>query len=101
MGPIETSDSDAKHALAHAQNDWSCLGHIETCYSGPEVAVLYAKTSDEVWDPYRLVSLVLNTLICMHKTAGEVWYTQRLWILVQKSLFCMQKPQMSDGTHRD
>ena len=51
MGPIETSDSDAKHAVVHAQNDRSCLGPIETCYSGPEVAVLHAKTTDEGWDP--------------------------------------------------
>ena len=51
MGPIETSNSDAKHALAHAQNDWSCLGPIETCYSGQKVAVLYAKTTGEGWDP--------------------------------------------------
>ena len=28
---IETSNSDAKHAVVHAQNDRSCLGPIETC----------------------------------------------------------------------
>ena len=59
------------------------------------------KTTDEGWNPWRLVILVLITLICMHKMTGEVWYTQRLVILVQKSLFCIQKPQMSAGTHRD
>ena len=26
-----------------------------------------------VWDPYRLVSLVLKSLFCMHKTADEGW----------------------------
>ena len=51
VGPIETSDSDAKHAVVHAQNDRSYLGPIETCYSGPEVAVLHAKTTDEGCDP--------------------------------------------------
>ena len=34
-------------AVAHAQNHRSCLGLIETCYSGPEVAVLQANTTDE------------------------------------------------------
>ena len=40
MGPIDTINSDAKHAVVPAQNDRSCLGPIETCYSGPEDAVL-------------------------------------------------------------
>ena len=30
------------------------------------------KTTDEDWDPYRLVSLVLKSQFCMHKTTGEV-----------------------------
>ena len=32
---METSDSDANHAVLQAQNDRLCLGLIETCYSGP------------------------------------------------------------------
>ena len=40
---METSNSDAKHAVVHAQNDRSFLGPIETCNSGPEVTVLHAK----------------------------------------------------------
>ena len=47
---------------------------IETCNSGPEVAVLHAKTTDEGWDPYRLVFLVLITLFFKHKMTGEVRY---------------------------
>ena len=31
------------------------LGPIETCNSGPKVAVLHAKTTDEGWDPWSLV----------------------------------------------
>ena len=76
-GPIETSDSDAKHAVVHAQNDRSYLEPIETCYCGPEVAVLQVITTGRDWDPQRLV------------------------ILVVKALFCMQKPQMRAGTLRD
>ena len=50
-GPIENGNSDAKHIVVHAQNDWSCLVPIETCNSGPKVAVLHPKTTDEGWDP--------------------------------------------------
>ena len=48
---METSNSGANHAVVHAQNDRSCPGPIETCYSGPEVAVLHAKTTAVGWDP--------------------------------------------------
>ena len=71
---MDTSDSDMKHAVVHTQNDRSYLGPIETCYSGPKVAVLNLKTTDECWDPYRKVFLELITLFCMHKKTGEVWY---------------------------
>ena len=33
------------------KNDRSCLVPIETSYSGPNVAVLHANTTDEGWDP--------------------------------------------------
>ena len=68
---METSISGANPAVLHAQNDRLCLGPIETCYSGPKVAVLLPKTTDEGRDPSRLVIL---TLFCIHKTAGEFWY---------------------------
>ena len=48
---METSNSDAKHAVVHAQTDRSCLVPIEICYSGPNVAVLHAKTTGGVLDP--------------------------------------------------
>ena len=57
---METSDSDANHAVLHVQNDRSCLGPIETCYSGPEGAVLHEKTTGDVFDPQRLLILVLK-----------------------------------------
>ena len=74
---METSDSDANHA------------------------VLHAKTTEEGWDSQRQAILVLITLYCMHKTTGDVWDPERFVIRVQKSLFCMQKPQMRAGIHRD
>ena len=48
---METSTSGANHAVLHEQNDRSCLEPIETCYSGPKVAILHPKTTDEGWDP--------------------------------------------------
>ena len=114
-GPIGTSYSDARHSVLHAQNHRWSLGPIETCNFGPKVSVLPAKTSDEGWDPYRLVipvqitlffahkttrevwdpyrplSLVLKSMFFMHKTTDEGWNPYRLGILVQITLFCMHK----------
>ena len=66
-------NSDASHAVLHAQNDRWGLVPLETCKSGPKVAVLQAKTTDEGWDPYRLVIVMLSTLLYMNKTTGHVW----------------------------
>ena len=74
---MKTSNSDAKHAVVHTQNDRSCLGPIETCYSGPEVAVLHGKSTGGGLDQQRLVILVL------------------------KLLYCMENPQVGSGTHRE
>ena len=72
---METSDSDANHAVLQAkttEEGWNQyrldilvqirpfliaqkgrwgLGPIETCNSWPKLAVWYAKTADEDWDP--------------------------------------------------
>ena len=79
--------SDAKHAVVQAQNDRWGLVPIETCNSVPKVAVLHAKTTDEGWDPQRLVILVLKFRFCMHRMRGDVWYPLRLVILVQSRCF--------------
>ena len=84
-----------------AQRHRRGLGPTETCYSGPNVALLHAQTTEKGWDTQTQVILVLITLYCMPKTTGEVWDPSRLVILLQKSLFCVQKPQMRAGTHRD
>ena len=41
LGPIETSNSDAKHAVMCAQTHRWGLGPIQTCKSGLKVAVLH------------------------------------------------------------
>ena len=48
---METSFSDANHAVLHAQISRRSLVPIETCNSGPKVAVLHSKTTNEGWDP--------------------------------------------------
>ena len=64
---------------------------METSNSDANHAVLYAQTTDEGWDKYRLVILMLITLFCMNKMTGEVWDPWRLVILVLITLFCMHK----------
>ena len=58
------------------------LGSIQTCRSGPKVAVLHEKTSSEVCDPQRLVIPVLKLLFFMHKPTGDCWNPYRLNIFV-------------------
>ena len=48
---METSYSDVNHAVLHAHNDWWGLGPIGTTNSDAKVAVLHAKTTDEGWVP--------------------------------------------------
>ena len=44
---METSISGANLAVFHVQNERRSLGPIEICNSGPKVAVLHAKTTNE------------------------------------------------------
>ena len=62
MGPIESSDSDANLVVLHAPNHRRGLGPMETS------------------------NLVQITLFCTHKTTGVVWDPERLVILVIMSL---------------
>ena len=70
---METSHSDANQAVFHAQNDKWCLGPIESCYSGPKLAVLHAKATGEGWNQYSLFILVLSSQLCVLKTTDEIW----------------------------
>ena len=51
LGPTETSNSDANHAVLQACNDRWGLGSLQTCISDQKVAVLHAKTTNEGWNP--------------------------------------------------
>ena len=58
--------------FASKNQSWG-RGHIEASNSDANHAVLNAKTTDEGWDPQRLVILMLSTLLYMHKMTGHVW----------------------------
>ena len=88
---MEFSNSGANLAVSHAQITRRSLGPIETCNSDPKEAVLHANTTDEGWNPKRLVFLMLLALFYMHKMTAEVWDPWRLVFLLLITLFCMQK----------
>ena len=48
-------------------------------------------TRGDVFDPQRLVILVLKSLFCMHKATGEGWIQYCLFILVLSSQLCVLK----------
>ena len=73
LGPIDNCPSGSKLAVLHSQINRRCLGPIETCNSCPRIDVLHANTKNEGWDLYRLVILMLKSLIWMHKTTDEGW----------------------------
>ena len=50
-GTHRYNNSGGNYAVLHAQNDRWGMVPLETCKSGPNVAVLRAKTTDEGWDP--------------------------------------------------
>ena len=101
LGPIQTCNSGPKDDVLHEQNHRWGLGPIETSKSGPKAAVLHAKDTDEAWDQYRLVIVLLRTLFCLQKVqmrAGthidsSFWHYTRC--------FACTNPQMRAGTHWD
>ena len=66
---------------------WSIFANQVTFILVLNTLLCVLKTTDEVWDPYRLVSLVLKSLFCKHKTTDESWNQYRLDILVQITPF--------------
>ena len=101
LGPIDTSNSDARHGVLHAENHRWVLGTIETCNFGPKVAGLHAKTTDEVWAPYKLVSLVRNSLFCMKKTQMRAGIHIDLSFWCKSRCFACTKRKVMSGTLRD
>ena len=113
--PIETSRSDAKHAVVRAQSVRSCLGPIETCNSCPTVALLNAQNHRWRQGPIETsnsggIHAVLhaqNNISCLGlietcysglivavfhpKTTDEGWNPYRLEILMLGTPFCMHK----------
>ena len=96
LGFIETSNSEARQAVLHAENRGWVLGPIETCNFGPKVAGLHAKTSDEGWDPKRLVIHVLKLLFCMHKRWG-LEPIQSFYSCAKHAVMCAQNHRWDLG----
>ena len=84
------------------QNHRWGLGPIQTCKSCPNVAVLHEKKHTDVgWNQYSLLILELSTMLCVLNTTDEVWDPYRHINLVLKSLFASTKQEMRAGTHID
>ena len=98
---METSYSDANHAVLHAQNDRWGLGLIETINSGHNVAVVSVQNHRWGLGPIETCNFSAKVAVLNAKTADEGWGPYRLVILVLKSLFYIQKTQMRVGNHRD
>ena len=77
------------------------MGPIETCYSGPEVAVLHAKTTGGVLDPQRLVILVLKSLFACTKQQMRAGTHVNLIFWCKLRCFACTKRQVRCGTHAD
>ena len=69
---MDICKSGAICAVSHAKINRRCLGPIENCNSDSKVAVMHSKITNEGWDLWRPIILLLVTLFCMHKTTGEV-----------------------------
>ena len=66
--------------FASKNRSWG-LGPIQTSKSDANHAVLNAKNTGKVFDPQRLVILALKLPFCVHKTTGEGWNQYSLFIL--------------------
>ena len=91
LEPIWTWYYCSKRADMSAQFHTLGQGTIQTCRSGPKVAVLHAKTSSEVCYPERIVIQGLKSLFCIHKATGDGRNPYRFDILVLCTPLCVLK----------
>ena len=115
LGSIETSNSDAKHAVLHEENHRWGLGPIDTSNCGHKVAVLNAQNNRWGLEPIEPSNsganhadvITQNERSCLGpleisysgpefavlhaKTTGGVLDPQALVILMLGTLFCIQK----------
>ena len=89
LGPTETCYSGPEVAVLHAKTTGGVYSSAETCNSSPKVAVLHTQNHRWELEPIQSFILVLSTLLCVLKTTDEEWDPYRLVSLVQKALFCM------------
>ena len=101
LGPIETSFSDARHAVLHAQNNRWSLGPIETWNSGPKVALLNAQNRRWGLGPIETSNSGANhAVLHAQKDISCLWPIETCYS-GPKVAVVHPKPQMRAGTHRD
>ena len=101
LGTTETYYSDPEDAVCLQKPQVGSI-HLQRLVILVLKSLFYIhKTTGEGWNQCSLFFLGLSTLLCALKTTDEDWDPYRLVSLVLKALFWMQKPQMRAGTHRD
>ena len=69
LGLIDSSNSDANHAVLFTQNDRLCLEPTETCNSDANHAVLYAQNDRCGQGPIETCNSAPKVSVCMQKTS--------------------------------
>ena len=96
LEPTYTCHSGANHAVLHTQNDRWGVGPIETCNSGPKFTVLLAKTTDEGWNQWRLLILILT--VCLAQAWKDYMGSNlHLWCCACKTATLGLELQVSVG----
>ena len=73
QGASETSDSDAKQAVLHAQNHRRGLEPIETFNSGPKVTILLALIHRRGLGHLETCNFGAKHAVLLAKAIDEVW----------------------------
>ena len=101
LGPIDSSNSDARNAVLHAENQRWGLGPIEICNFGTKVTVMNAQNHRWGLEPIETSYSGANYAVLYAQNDRWGLVPLDTCMLVQNALFRMQKPQMRDGTCRD
>ena len=101
LGHIQTCKSGPKVAVLNAQNHKWGLGPFETRNSGDNHAVLNAHNYRWSLWPIETCNSGPKVSVLHAKTTGDGWDTYRLVILVLRTPFAFTNPQVRSGIHRD
>ena len=91
LGPVQTCKSGPKVAVLHAQNHRWGLGPIETSNSGANPTVLHAQNDRWRLGPLEICYSGPKHAVLHAKATGEGWNQYSLFILVLSSQLCVLK----------